>query len=136
MIMDNQENAAGGRLVLEQKTFAILGCAIDVHRALGPGLLESAYRRCLVHALGQKGLGVDQEVPVSISYEGQLIEGAFRADLIVDRSVLLELKAVESLLPIHDAQVLTYLKFLRMRIGLLVNFNVPRLMNGVHRLVL
>jgi GxxExxY protein len=131
-----EESSSKGRLVQQQRTFAILGCAIEVHRALGPGLLENAYRQCLVHSLKKRGLHVDQEVPISICFDGQAIEGAFRADLIVDQSVVLELKSVESLLPIHDAQLLTYLKFLNMRVGLLMNFNVPRLMSGVHRFVI
>ncbi|HTS86600.1 MAG TPA: GxxExxY protein [Usitatibacter sp.] len=132
--MEDRQGSA--RLLHRRTTFAILGCAIDVHRSLGPGLLESAYRRCLVQALELKGLAVEQEVPVSITYEGCKIEGAFRADIVVNRSVLLELKAVDRLLPIHDAQILTYLKLLRVRVGLLVNFNVRRLMDGVHRFVL
>ena len=123
-------------LIHADLTERIIGAAIRVHSELGPGLLERAHRRCLVHALGKKGLHVDKEVPISIAYDGTVIEGAFRADLIVDRRILLELKSVEALLPIHDAQVLTYLKFLQLRVGLLVNFNVPRLMSGVHRFVL
>jgi GxxExxY protein len=123
------------RLIQERLTFRILACAIDVHRELGPGMLESAYRACLAHRLSMEGLAVRQEVPVSLSYKGLLVDVAYRADLIVEDSVLLELKAIDALLPIHSAQVLTYLKFLDMRVGLLLNFNAKNLVKGMRRFV-
>jgi GxxExxY protein len=122
-------------LICGQLTDRILACAIDVHRELGPGMLESTYRICLVHRLQMEGMALKQEQPISIDFRGQVIESAYRADLIVEDSVLLELKSVEALLPVHEAQVLTYLKFLRLRVGLLMNFNVTRLMKGVRRFV-
>ena len=113
----------------------ILACAIRVHRFLGPGLLESAYRLCLARQLEIDGLDFEQEVAIPVRYEGVDIECAYRADIIVDRSVLIELKAVERLLPIHEAQVLTYLRLSGMRLGLLLNFNAMRLKDGMRRFV-
>ena len=97
--------------------------------------MESAYRACLVDRLTAEGLVVRQEVPISIDYKGHCIEAAYRADLIVNDTVLLELKSTETLLPIHGAQIRTYLKFLNLRVGLLMNFNVTNLMSGVRRYV-
>ena len=124
-----------GEQVMGEITRRILGCAIEVHRELGPGLLESTYRTCLVKQLLMDGLYVEEEVGIPIQYKGQFVESSYRADLIVDRAVLLELKALERLLPIHEAQTLTYLKHSRLRVGLLINFNVTSLMKGVRRYV-
>jgi GxxExxY protein len=123
------------RLVHGQLTERILACAIDVHRDLGPGLLESAYRVCLVDRLTVERLAVRQEVPISIDYKGRTVESAYRADLIVEEAVLIELKSIDALLPIHSAQIRTYLKFLNLRVGLLLNFNVTKLMSGFRRFV-
>jgi len=114
-------------------TRAILGSAISVHRELGPGLLESTYRACLLKQLQADGMPVRCEVEIPIQYKGFEIESTYRADLIVDDKVLIELKAVEHLLPLHESQVLTYLRHTRLEVGLLINFNVRRLMNGVRR---
>jgi GxxExxY protein len=122
-------------LIEGELTGRILACAIDVHRELGPGMLESTYRICLAHRLRMEGLTVRQEQPIAIDFKGQLIENAYRADLIVADTVLVELKAVEALLPVHEAQVLTYLKFLNLRVGLLLNFNVTSLRQGIRRFV-
>ena len=121
--------------IFPELTRRILGSAIEVHRELGPGLLESTYRACLVHQLLIEGHEVKQEVPVPITYKGSTIDASFRADLIVDDSALLELKAVERLLPIHESQILTYMKLCNLNIGLLLNFNVPVLKQGVRRFV-
>ena len=118
-----------------QKTRAILGSAIEVHRVLGPGLLESTYRACLVRQLLADGMSVQEEVPIALNYKGFLLDVGYRADIIVDQCVLLELKAVDSILPVHEAQILTYLKHAGMPIGLLINFNVRNLMTGVRRFV-
>ena len=123
------------KLIFGQLTDRILACAIDVHRELGPGMLESTYRTCLVYRVRMEGLTVIQEQPISIDYRGHFIESAYRANLVIENSVLLELKSVEALLPVHEAQVLTYLKFLKARVGLLMNFNVTNLMRGVRRFV-
>src|SRR5689334_7531210 len=116
-------------------TRRILDSAIHVHRALGPGLLESTYRICLMQRLRLDGMEVRAEVPIGIDYCGLSIDSAFRADLIVDDAVILELKAVERLLPLHAAQLYTYLRLAKRPIGLLINFNVPRLMTGVRRVI-
>ena len=111
----------------------ILGSAIEVHRELGPGLLENAYRACLVRQLELDGLGVMQEVPIAVDYKGLLVPVAFRADLVVERGVIVELKAVERLLPVHQAQVQTYLRHSGLRVGLLINFNAGALRHGIRR---
>ena len=124
-----------GDQIMVEMTRRILGCAIEVHRELGPWLLESTYRTCLVRQLLMEGFSVAEEVGISITYKGQAVESAYRADLIVDESVLLELKALERLLPIHEAQTLTYLKHSGLRVGLLINFNVTSLIRGVRRYI-
>jgi GxxExxY protein len=116
-------------------TRAILGAAISVHRELGPGLLESTYRACLLRQLEADGLAVAREVEIPIRYKNFVIEAKYRADVIVEGKVLVELKAVDNLAPLHDAQVLTYLHHARLDVGLLINFNVNRLMSGVRRLI-
>lgn len=116
-------------------TRVIIGCAIEVHRHLGPGLLESAYRECLTHELRSRDLMVEREVPLPVAYKQIRLEAGYRMDLVVERSVVVELKAVDTLLPVHQAQLLTYLRFSGKRIGLLINFNVPSLRLGIKRLV-
>jgi GxxExxY protein len=133
--MEELSSSGGQELIQGRLTDRILACAIDVHRTLGPGLLEKAYRACLVHRMAEDGLSANVEVPITINYRGITIDSAYRADLVVEDAVLLELKSIESLLPIHDAQVLTYLKFLNLRVGFLINFNVTKLMKGVRRFV-
>ena len=113
-------------------TGKILGSAIEVHRELGPGLLESTYRACLMAQLAQDGLKAAAEVPVPILYKGTPL-GSYRADIVVEDLVLLELKTVEQLEPVHTAQILTYLRHCSLPIGLLINFNAPTLMRGVRR---
>ena len=109
--------------------------ALAVHRALGPGLLESAYRDCLQIELASRGHRVEREQILPINYRGHTIPRAFRADLLVDRELLLELKAVETLLPVHRVQLVTYLRLLRLPLGLLINFNVPLLKDGLQRVL-
>ncbi len=117
-------------------TEAIIGSAIEVHRGLGPGLLESAYEICLSHELTQRGVPFRRQAPVPLAYKGATMPEAYRADLIVADSVLVELKSVDRVLPIHEAQLLTYLKLAGLKVGLLINFNVPRLTDGIVRRVL
>lgn len=117
--------------VLTQK---VIGCAIAVHRALGPGLLESVYRECMVIELRAQNLRVDCERPVSIEYRGQRIGGALKIDLLVEGCLIVELKAVEKLHPVHPAQVITYLKLTGCPAGLLINFNEIVLKDGLRRL--
>jgi len=116
-------------------TEEIIGAAIEVHRALGPGLLESIYEECLAIELELRGLGFERQRPVQIAYKGRRVAGDLRIDLLVDHKVVAELKAVERLLPVHEAQLLTYLRLSNMKVGLLINFNVPILKDGIKRMV-
>ncbi len=116
-------------------TREIIGAAIEVHKALGPGLLESAYERCLAREVAIRGLRVERQIEVALEYKGERIDCAYRMDLVVEGSVLVEIKAVERLLPIHDAQVLTYLRLTGLRKALLLNFNTAYLRGGIKRLV-
>jgi GxxExxY protein len=115
-------------------TSRIIRCAIDVHRALGPGLLESAYQ-CLAFEIRTSGLLIDVQTPVPITYKGERIDCGYRLDIVVDRTVIVEVKAVDALAPIHEAQLLTYLKLTGLPLGLLFNFNVPVLKKGIRRLI-
>jgi GxxExxY protein len=110
-----------------------IGKAIDVHRALGPGLLESAYQECLCYELEQSGLCVEREKPMAIVYKGILLEHGYRLDLLVEGQLVIELKTVEALNDLHMAQLLTYLKFGNHRLGLLINFRVKILRDGIKR---
>ena len=116
-------------------TEEIIGAAIEVHRAPGPGLLESIYEECLAIELELRGLGFERQRPVQIAYKGRRVAGDLRIDLLVDHKVVAELKAVERLLPVHEAQLLTYLRLSNMKVGLLINFNVPILKDGIKRMV-
>ena len=117
-------------------TERILGAAIEVHRELGPGLLESAYEECLATELALRGIRFERQKPVPLLYKGSKIGLGFRLDLVVEDLVAVELKAVDAILPIHEAQVLTYLKLTGLQVALLLNFNVKLLPKGIRRLVL
>jgi len=121
---------------INQITEAIIGAAIEVHRALGPGLLESAYEECLCRELGLRHVPFERQRQLPIEYKGLQLDCGYRLDLLVAGEVVVEVKAVETLLPIHEAQVLTYLRLGGWRVGLLINFNVPVLKQGIRRLVL
>jgi GxxExxY protein len=127
--------SVGSRGALWDLSERVLGCAIEVHRELGPGLLENVYRQCLARELQSAGLAVRQEVAIPVQYKTLLFECGFRADLVVEDLVLLELKAVDQLLPVHEAQVLSYLRFSGLHLGLLLNFHARPLRNGIRRLV-
>ena len=114
---------------------AVVDAALAVHRALGPGLLESVYEHCLAHELQERGVDVQRQVTMPVAYRGTHLDAGFRVDLVVGDCVLVEIKAVERLLPVHEAQVLTYLKLSGREIGLLVNFNVVLLKQGIRRLI-
>ena len=116
-------------------TNEIIGAAIDVHRVLGPGLLESLYVPCLRHELTARGLRFVTEAAIPVSYKGIALGGNYRVDLIVEDRVVVEVKSMAAVLPVHKAQVLTYLKLTACPMGLLINFNVAKLIDGVHRLV-
>jgi len=113
----------------------VIDSAMKVHSALGPGLLESAYRACLAHELELRGLDVSQEKPLPVLYEGAEISVGYRIDLLLNQKVIVELKAVEKLLPIHTAQLLSYLKLSGCKLGFLINFNVLHLKDGIKRVV-
>ena len=118
---------------LNQLTEQIIGAAIEVHKYLGPGLLESVYEICLIEELEQRGLTVQQQVHLPLFYKGQPTKKFFVIDLLVEKEVIIELKAVERMYPLYDHQLMTYLKLTQKNLGLLINFNVPRLIDGVRR---
>lgn len=120
---------------LNQLTAAIIGAAIEVHRALGPGLLESAYESCLAHELGLRGISLERQKPIPLCYKGLSLQCGYRLDLLVAGQVVVEVKAVERLLPIHEAQVLSYLKLAHCPVGLLINFDVKVLRDGIRRFI-
>jgi GxxExxY protein len=120
---------------LNHTSFLIIRSAINIHRHLGPGLLESVYRTCLVHDLLTAGQVVVAEQNVPIYYDGLRLDGGYRLDLLVNNKVIVETKAVERLLPVHYAQLLSYLRLTDKRLGLLINFNVPCLVDGLKRIV-
>jgi len=113
----------------------LLGCAFRVHSALGPGLLESAYEICLLHELAKVGLETARQVPFPVSYDGLQLDAGYRIDLLIESSVIVEVKAVEQLLPIHTAQLLSYLKLSNRKLGYLPNFNTVQLRKGIRRVV-
>ncbi len=120
---------------IEEVASKIVSAAIKVHTALGPGLLESAYQKCMAYELVRDGSKVECEVILPIKYEVINIDAGYRIDMIVDDSVIVENKTVEKLLPIHEAQLLTYLKMRNCKSGFLLNWNVPRMKNGIKRMV-
>jgi GxxExxY protein len=122
-------------VVVNGLTEKIIGTAIEVHKVLGPGLLESAYEECLAHELRLANISFERQVPLPVSYKSLQLDCGYRLDFLVERTVVLELKAVEDLQPIHQAQLLTYLKLGGWPIGLLINFNVSVLKKGIKRLV-
>jgi GxxExxY protein len=117
-------------------TGQIIGAAIDVHKELGPGLLESAYEECLSHELTLRRISFERQRTLPIAYKGIKLDCGYRMDLVVDRTVIVELKSIECVEPVHEAQLLTYMKLSNIRMGLLINFNVPMLKNGIKRFVL
>jgi GxxExxY protein len=114
----------------------VIGCAIEVHRELGPGLLESAYEQCLAYELRQSGIEYRLQHPVPIAYKSVQLDCGYRIDVLVENALILELKSVERLLPVHEAQLLTYMRLAKVKTGLLINFNVPLLKSGIKRFVL
>jgi len=120
---------------LNRITESIIGAAIQVHKTLGPGLLESAYAACLVHELGKRGLSTEEQKPVPLIYEEVKLECGYRMDLLVESSVVVEVKSVEALAPIHEAQVMSYLKLSGCKLALLINFNVVVLKDGIRRFI-
>jgi GxxExxY protein len=120
---------------LDEISHRIIGAAIEVHRHLGPGLLESAYQSCLAFELKQLGLKVEEQKPLPVVYKQVKLDCGYRLDMVVEDEIIVEIKAIEKLLPIHDAQLLSYLRLTKKRVGLLMNFHVPVLKNGLKRIV-
>ena len=125
----------GEREELDKITQAVIGAAIEVHQALGPGLLESAYEACLAFELGELGFKVDQQKPLPLVYKTVTLDCGYCLDLLVDDKVIVEIKAIDQIMPIHQAQVLSYLKLSGCKVGLLINFNIKLLKNGVQRII-
>ncbi|RPI73194.1 MAG: GxxExxY protein [Desulfobacteraceae bacterium] len=113
----------------------VIGCAMKVHSALGPGLLESTYEACLEHELQKADISLKRQMALPVQYDGILIDCGYRVDLLVEDQIILELKSIDRLAPIHEAQLLTYLKLANLNLGLLINFNVLHLRNGIKRIV-
>ena len=118
---------------LNDLSYQIIGCALEVYKSLGPGLLETAYEKALVHELTLSGIPVQSQVAVAVSYKGVNIGEGLRLDLLVDDRIIVELKSVEEIKPVHYKQLLTYLKLMDKRLGLLINFNVTDIMQGIKR---
>ena len=129
-------NRRDAETVRDPVTERVIGLAIEVHRSLGPGLLESAYEECLAYELAQHQIRFQRQVPLPIVYKAVQLECGYRIDFVIDEWLIVELKTVEKLLPIHEAQLLTYLKLTGLKVGLLMNFNVPVLKDGIRRMVL
>jgi GxxExxY protein len=130
------ETGVAPKLRYEELTEKIIGAAIEVHRALGPGLLESAYEECLCHELNLRGLRFLRQVSVPVKYKGINLDCGYQLDIIVEDIVILELKSIDRIASIHEAQLLTYMKLLTKPVGFIINFNVPVLRSGIVRKVL
>jgi GxxExxY protein len=123
-------------LLARELTERVIGLAIEVHRLIGPGMLESVYEGCLCYELGQAGIAFERQTGIPVAYKGVQFDEGFRADVLVDRQLILEIKAVASILPAHEAQLLTYLRMSGLRLGLLFNFHARLLKDGLRRLVI
>jgi GxxExxY protein len=124
-----------GLLKHDNLTESIIGAAIEVHKELEPGLMESAYEECLCHELSVRNLPFKRQVPLPICYKNIKLDCGYRIDIVVGNTIVLELKSIETILPIHEAQLITYLKLSKLPVGLLINFNVPLLKDGILRRV-
>lgn len=120
---------------IEMLATALVDSAFKVHVALGPGLLESAYQACLAYELRKRGFHVSEEVPYRVTYDGVTLDVGYRADLVLEQEIIVENKVVQSLAPIHEAQLLTYLRLSGLRLGFLINWNVPLIKQGIRRMV-
>ncbi|NLE38744.1 MAG: GxxExxY protein [Pirellulaceae bacterium] len=120
---------------IEALATTVVDALVCVHRALGPGLLESAYQACLAHELRKRGLNVECEMPLPVRYDGVEVEAGYRIDMMIEGEILIENKSVQTLLSVHEAQLLTYLKLSGRKLGFLVNWNVPLIKNGIKRMV-
>ncbi|MEA5141473.1 GxxExxY protein [Arcicella rigui] len=122
-------------MMVNDITGKIIGCCIEIHKHLGPGLLESAYEECLAYELSKTGLYFERQKTVPVNYKEIILEYGYRMDFLVENKVVVELKSVEALHPVHEAQVLTYMKFAEKKVGLLINFNVTILKDGIRRFI-
>jgi GxxExxY protein len=129
-VLNHGDTETRSKLLHENLTEQVIGAAIEVHRALGPGLLESAYEECLCHELHLRSLAFRRQVPLPVEFKGIHLDCGYRMDILVEDSVILELKCVEHILPVHEAQLLTYLKITGKRVGLIINFHVSILVRG------
>ena len=120
---------------INQLSSKIIGSAIEVHKVLGPGLLESSYQKCLCHELRLRSISFENEKPLPLVYKGKKLDCGYQMDIVVENAIILELKSFEKLEPIHKAQLLTYLKLSNLKLGLLLNFNVPLMRDGIVRVV-
>jgi GxxExxY protein len=116
-------------------TYKVIGAAIEVHKRLGPGLLEKVYQECMLHEFQKRGLSVEMEFPISVIYDDIEINSGYRIDLLVENKLVVELKSVDAVSDLHKAQILTYMKLGEYKVGLLINFNVTKLANGINRFV-
>ena len=123
-------------MVFDELSSRVIGCALEVHRELGPGLLESTYEQCLAHELKLNGIHFRLQHPLKVEYKGMHLDCGYRVDLLIDDKLIIELKSVEQIKRIHEAQLLTYMKLAGVKTGLLMNFNVMRLKSGIKRFVL
>ncbi|MEM7681005.1 MAG: GxxExxY protein [Planctomycetota bacterium] len=129
-------NHKGTETQSDELSRAVLGCAIEVHRELGPGLLESAYEACLVWEIEQAGLACQRQLSLPVHYKGQSLDVGYRVDLVVEDRLILELRTVDTILPVHEAQLLTYMKLTGFSTGLILNFKTALLRDGIKRMVL
>ncbi|HEY2329601.1 MAG TPA: GxxExxY protein [Verrucomicrobiae bacterium] len=133
---DTKKKFASVSPEIERLATEVVDSAFKVHSALGPGMLESVYETCLAHELGKRGLSFQTQVSFPIIYDGVRLDAGLRIDLLVENKLVVELKAVETMLPLFEAQLLTYLKLTDMRLGLLINFNVTKIKDGIRRIIL
>ena len=136
MTNSSEGSGTGTKLIYEELTEQIIGAAIEVHKAVGPGLFEKIYEECLCHELALRKLKFQRQIPVPLRYKDKSLDCSYRLDLIVEDAVIVELKCVSQILPIHEAQLLTYMRLKNKRVGLIINFNVPILKYGIVRKVL
>jgi GxxExxY protein len=123
-------------MIFDELSNRVIGCALEVHRELGPGLLESTYEQCLAHELKLNGIAFELQHPLPVKYKGIRLDCGYRVDVLVEDKLIIELKSVERIRPIHEAQLLTYMRLAEIKIGLLINFNVMKLKDGIKRFVL
>jgi GxxExxY protein len=133
---EEHEGSRKHKVKFDELSHKVLGCAIEVHRELGPGLLESAYEQCLAHELSRAKIPFRRQIELPVEYKQMKLDCGYRIDLLVDDQLIIELKSIDQLLKIHEAQILTYMKLAKVKVGILINFNVEVLRKGIKRFVL